>query len=105
MLMPQKANSMNGCIKIKFLGILKKTYGGSEASLEMSSHAKLRDVVQKLAESSPALAHALVDAELKDPRPNAVILVNGREISALNGLETPVEAGDEVVFVPVVHGG
>ena len=103
--MPQRASSVNGCVKIKFLGILKKTYGSSEASLEIGNRAKLKDVIQKLAESSPALAHTLVDAELKDPRPNAVILVNGREISALNGLETPVEAGDEVVFVPVVHGG
>ena len=33
------------------------------------------------------------------------MLVNGREISVLNGLETRVNDEDEVVFVPVVHGG
>jgi molybdopterin converting factor small subunit len=31
--------------------------------------------------------------------------VNGREISVLNGLDTILKDGDEVVFVPVVHGG
>jgi molybdopterin converting factor small subunit len=34
-----------------------------------------------------------------------LVLVNGREISVLNGLETRVKDEDEVVFVPVVHGG
>jgi molybdopterin converting factor small subunit len=34
-----------------------------------------------------------------------LVLVNGREISVLNGLETVVKAGDELVFVPVMHGG
>ena len=36
---------------------------------------------------------------------NALILVNDREISVLDGLETKLSDGDEVVFVPVVHGG
>jgi molybdopterin converting factor small subunit len=31
--------------------------------------------------------------------------VNGKEISVLNGLDTVLKDGDEVVFVPVVHGG
>ncbi|MFX0092174.1 MAG: MoaD/ThiS family protein, partial [Candidatus Hodarchaeota archaeon] len=38
-------------------------------------------------------------------RPNALILVNGKEISVLNGLETQVEDGDKIVLVPVSHGG
>jgi molybdopterin converting factor small subunit len=47
----------------------------------------------------------LIDPELENPRPNTLILVNGKEISVLNGLDTMLEDGDEVVFVPVVHGG
>jgi molybdopterin converting factor small subunit len=31
--------------------------------------------------------------------------VNGKEISVLQGLETVIKDGDEVVFVPVLHGG
>ena len=42
---------------------------------------------------------------LEDPKSNALILLNGKEISVLNGLQTKVKDGDEVVFVPVVHGG
>jgi molybdopterin converting factor small subunit len=36
---------------------------------------------------------------------NALILVNDREISVLNGLDTKLDDGDEIVFVPVIHGG
>ena len=41
------------------------------------------------------------------PRPtsNFIILVNGREISVLSGLETKLKSGDEVAIIPVSHGG
>jgi molybdopterin converting factor small subunit len=47
----------------------------------------------------------LLDEQLAEPKPNALILVNGKEISVLHGLETKLRNGDEVVLVPVVHGG
>ncbi len=47
----------------------------------------------------------LIDPELEDPRPNMLILVNGKEISVLNGLRTDIKNGDEIVLIPVVHGG
>jgi molybdopterin converting factor small subunit len=34
-----------------------------------------------------------------------LVLVNGKEISVLDRLETLIKDGDEVVFIPVVHGG
>jgi molybdopterin converting factor small subunit len=36
---------------------------------------------------------------------NSLVLVNGTEISVLSGLDTNLKDGDEVVFIPVVHGG
>jgi len=96
---------MSGSIKIKFLGILKKTYGRSRISLETRKSEKLRDIIQRVAESSPELERVLIDPELKDPRPNVIILVNGKEISVLKGLETEVRDRDEIVFIPVIHGG
>jgi molybdopterin converting factor small subunit len=46
-----------------------------------------------------------LDPELGDPRPNAVILLSGREIGTLRGLETPLSPEDEVAILPVAHGG
>ena len=61
--------------------------------------------MKKVVEKTPKLKSALVDPESGQPRTNMLVLVNGREISVLNGFETTVNDGDEVVFVPVVHGG
>jgi len=47
----------------------------------------------------------LIDPELNDPRPNVLIMLNKKEISALNGLETGVKDGDKLVLLPVSHGG
>jgi molybdopterin converting factor small subunit len=34
-----------------------------------------------------------------------LIILDGKEISALQGLETEVKDYDEIVLVPMVHGG
>jgi molybdopterin converting factor small subunit len=61
--------------------------------------------VNKISEEMPELKRTFSDQELNDSRSNSLILVNGREISVLNGFETKLNDGDEIVFVPVVHGG
>lgn len=45
------------------------------------------------------------DRELSDPRPNVLILVNGREMGLMGGMETTLEDGDLVTIIPVSHGG
>jgi len=92
-------------IRIKLLGVFKKTLGKDQILLETGKSEKLRDVIQKLADSSPELGRVLIDPELGDPRPNAVVLVNGQEINMLKGLETEVGDRDEIVLIPVTHGG
>jgi len=62
-------------------------------------------VIKEIVEEMPRLKRTLVDLDLEDPRPNTLILVNGKEISVLNGLETMLKDGDEIVFIPVLHAG
>jgi molybdopterin converting factor small subunit len=62
-------------------------------------------VIKKVSEASPSLRHVLIDPELGSPLSNAVILVNGKEIGLLNGLETKLKDKDEILFIPVIHGG
>ena len=65
----------------------------------------LKELVTKISQEMPQLEKTLDDRQLDDSRSNALILVNGREISVLKGLETKLNDGDEIVFIPVVHGG
>ena len=92
-------------VDVNLLGVFKKAYGKGELSLRLKGKRKLAAVVQEIAEASGELGRVLIDPELGDPRPNAVILVNGKEISVLDGLETEINDGDEIVLIPVIHGG
>ena len=90
---------------VKFLGSLRHVSSVHELALDYKERISIGELVNELTNELPALKRSLIDQQLEDPRPNALILVNGREISVLNGLETKLKNGDEIVFVPVVHGG
>jgi molybdopterin synthase sulfur carrier subunit len=90
---------------IKFLGALRHLCGKKQLALAFQDGVSIKDVVNSISEQYPPLKHTFCDQELNDARSNSLILVNGREISVLNGYETKLSDGDEIVFVPVVHGG
>ena len=90
---------------LRFLGIFKKAYGNGQALIEIHRNDNFETVVKKLCKTSPHLKQVLVDPELDNPLSNAVILVNGVEIGLLEGLKTELKNGDEIVFIPVIHGG
>lgn len=92
-------------VKVKLFGLLKRALGSDCLLLELSEPLRLKDLINKIVEEYSALKNILLDPELMDPRPNLIILVNGVEISALNGLETFLKDGDEIVLIPVIHGG
>lgn len=93
-------------ILVKFIGALRHVSGTSELALNCKSNVSIRELMRQITEKVPALTRSLLDQQqLEEPTPNVLILVNGREISVLNGLETTLQDGDEVVLVPVVHGG
>ena len=81
-------------VKIRSLGVFKELFGSKPLTMKLKKNATVKNVVQKLARS-----------EINDLWLNALIIVNGKEISVLNGLETIVSDGDEIVLLPVSHGG
>ena len=93
-------------VRVKLHGVFRIFSGRSEVKVRLGESATVGDVVEKLVESfPPEFKEALVDPVLHEPLPNALILVNGKEVSVLDGVGTIVGEGDEVVFVPVTHGG
>lgn len=92
-------------VNVRFVGSLRSASGKSEMTLDFEKNVPLKEVLRRLAEKKPKLGRALVDLELNDPRLNALVIVNDKEISVLDGLDTMLKDRDEIVFVPVLHGG
>jgi len=92
-------------VTVRFVGVFRSISGKKELTIKFRERDTVKTVIMKIIEELPGLKRALIDPGLEDPRPNTLILVNGREISVLNGLETVLKDGDELVFVPVLHGG
>ena len=94
-------------VKVKLTGILKGISGKEAVTLNFERPTTVKEVIFRLAEMfSMEFRRALIDSELNSPKPNALILLNGREISVLpRGLGSEVKNGDEIVIIPVTHGG
>jgi MoaD family protein len=93
-------------VEVKFLGVFRQFSGRKRIPVKLEKPATVGKAIEKLTEAfSSEFRRMLVDPELEDPRPNALVLVNGKEISVLQGLKTEVEDGDEIILVPVSHGG
>jgi molybdopterin converting factor small subunit len=92
-------------VNVKFVGSFRGVSGKNEIKFTFKGSVSIRILVAKVVERLPLLKSALIDPNSGGPRSNMLVLVNGQEIGASNGLETTVNDGDEVVFVPVMHGG
>jgi molybdopterin synthase sulfur carrier subunit len=92
-------------LTVKFIGALRHISGKTKFSVAFQDGISLKELIGKISQEMPELKKTFSDQELNDSKSNSLILVNGREISVLNGYETKLRDGDEIVFVPVVHGG
>ena len=92
-------------LTVKFIGAFRHLSGRTQFTVSFQGSISVKQLIKTITQQLPALNNTFSDQELNDSRSNSLILVNGKEISVLNGLETELYAGDEIVFVPVVHGG
>jgi molybdopterin synthase sulfur carrier subunit len=92
-------------LSVKFVGALRHVSGTGELALSCKSRVAIRELMDEIIKELPELKRSLIDQQFEDSRPNTLVLVNGREISVLDGLETKLKDGDEVVLIPFVHGG
>ncbi len=92
-------------LTLRFIGALRHISGKTQLTIGYEEGMSLKGLLAKIDQELPKLGKSLVDPHTDDSASNPLILINGREISVLNGLETELSDGDEIVFVPVIHGG
>ncbi|MCJ7732893.1 MoaD/ThiS family protein [Candidatus Bathyarchaeota archaeon] len=92
-------------VKIRILGAIRETWGLKETVLDIPMDSTVGSTIQVLIGDNESLRSLLWDLEVDSPSPNALIMLNGVEINNLQGMETPIKQGQELVLLSVVHGG
>jgi len=94
-------------IRLKFYGAFRTAAKTSELLFEVREAPTVRSLLMQLVSRKEfeSLKQLLLQSGTSDPRANALIMISGREINTLSGLETVVTENDEVAILPIAHGG
>jgi len=91
-------------LNVRMLGVLREA-GSKERTVDINKGATVDSVIRDLMEEDERLESVLWDKGVDSPLPNALIMLDGVEVNNLDGLDTPVKRGQELVLLSVVHGG
>ena len=91
-------------VAVELVGTLSSYVGRSRLTISMSGPATLLMLLTDL-EDYGLQRNQLIEEYDSETRSKVLILVNGIEISVLNGLLTMLRGGDLVTLIPVSHGG
>ncbi|MFC7096863.1 ubiquitin-like small modifier protein 1 [Halobaculum marinum] len=90
-------------LTLKFFATFREAVGSKIVDREFADAATVGDVLAALEAEYDGLAgNLLVDGDLK---PQINVLLNGREVLHMEGVETTVDDGDTLAVFPPVAGG
>jgi molybdopterin synthase sulfur carrier subunit len=95
-------------IKVKIYSILgiKEVIGQREVEIELSENSSLSDLISKMVEKwGNDLASRLLEPGSNKMLSYIRVMVNGKDIAFLDGFESILSDGDEVIIFPPVSGG
>lgn len=91
-------------VKVRTIFHLVEVLGGRETELELSEATTVARLLSRLGERSNEAKSALLE-EGGEPRPHLRLMVNGRQIEFLAGIDTLLADGDELLVLPPAAGG
>lgn len=92
-------------VTVKFVGVLHQVFKKKQVKLKSARSLTVKEIVEKLADTSSEARRSVLETESNQIHPALLVLVNGKEISALDKANTRVRDGDEIVLISVSHGG
>lgn len=93
-------------VKVHVFGPMKEVIGTGELSIGVKTDFKLSDLIDVLDEKSGGkFKEKIIDSRKKDVSQLIRILINGKDYGLLRGVNTPLNEGDEVLFLPSYGGG
>jgi MoaD family protein len=90
-------------VTVRLFATLRQLFGGKQMAVEVARAPDVAHLLDAICDS-PARRDGLRQASGR-VRKDIVLLVNGRNIAFLAGLDTPLTEGDAVDIFPPVFGG
>lgn len=90
-------------VRVVLLASLKELLGKSEIEVKVHGRMYLKDFVKTLVDLDERFSLVL-DGKEGRPKPGVLLLINGRD-HRVYGEQALVDEGDEVLLLPVNHGG
>jgi len=91
-------------MRVRIFATLRQLVGAKEAEVEVEAGDTVRNVLAKLTAAYPALGEHVLDND-GNLQSSMNVLINGRSIRFLDGLDTAIQEGDQLALFPPVGGG
>ena len=93
-------------VQVSLPQVLQKfTDGQATVSLEVRGVSNITNMVDSFESSYPGLKERLLDADTDKIRGFINVYVNGEDIRFLEGMNTMLNEGDEIIILPSISGG
>ncbi|MGQ4891434.1 MAG: ubiquitin-like small modifier protein 1 [Candidatus Njordarchaeia archaeon] len=92
-------------IKVNFYAIFRQMAGGKTFEIEVPNDATIRDLLEAIRNQISEEIYKKILAFMESERIGILILVNGRNIVHLNGLDTEIKEKDKIDIFPPGAGG
>ncbi len=92
-------------VKIVFLSLLTDITDVEELILPVVDNSTIRTILNQLASKFGAKFEEMIYKTSTDLSKYVLLTMNGKDIRLLEGLETKVQADDEISFIPAIAGG
>lgn len=90
---------------LRLFGTIATDFGGKQIVIERTiEKIQLKDILLEMKEKFPKFFPHYFDEDLT-PKRGTLILINGSDFNALDGLETEISSSDQVSFIPTISGG
>jgi molybdopterin synthase sulfur carrier subunit len=91
-------------MQVRIFGSLRQFVGAKAVEVELARGASVQYLLDRLIAEYPILEEKFFDEE-GNLRGSINVLLNGRHIAFLQGLDTAVQEDDQVALFPAVGGG
>ncbi len=91
-------------MKVRIFATLRSLVGAKEIEVDVEAGDTVWNMLEKLTAEYPALGERVLDDD-GNLQSSITVLVNGRSIKFLGGLNSTIQEGDALALFPPVGGG